>query len=267
MVFGARRKNITETYKANPEPAQVFYENHFLFLHLLATLKSQNTNTLNLNNILEKEMATKPTHVLAVGASEGGQDYHVAGTLTDLRKVYSALLTSTNLDQTKIRKLDQSLCLYRMLNQPEWTPAKDSVSLVEMLTALKRDGLNGLALNKDAAVESLKTVGKTLKSEAPALAMSFLGAVKGGLIGKAQMAATLASTFAKVQPQLGELKATGEAAVKSLRDRISGNNADGIVMQDGAHMVHATWLANPDNAKPLTSLASLKKGPATPKPA
>ncbi|AGH97574.1 hypothetical protein A11S_751 [Micavibrio aeruginosavorus EPB] len=26
MVLGARRKNITEIYKANPEPAQAFYE-------------------------------------------------------------------------------------------------------------------------------------------------------------------------------------------------------------------------------------------------
>ncbi|WP_236619961.1 hypothetical protein [Micavibrio aeruginosavorus] len=212
-------------------------------------------------------MTTKPTHVLAVGASEGGQNYHVAGSLNDLRKVYSALLASTNLDQTKIRKLDQSLCLYRMLNQPEWTPAKDSVSLVEMLSALKKDGVAALAFNKNAAVENLKSVGKTLKDEAPALAMSFLGAVKGGLIGKAQMAATLANTFSKVKPQLGELKATGEAAVQSLRDRISGNNAEGVVMKDGAYMVHATWLANPDNAKPLTSLASLKKSPGVPKPA
>jgi hypothetical protein len=204
----------------------------------------------------------QPTHVLAISTAGQAADYYVAGTLTEVKTLYQNSIRPARGDRTALRQIESGMQLYKLNTQPVWAEIEATPSLKATVESFREKGLGAVGVDQGKITDTLKTVRDALKSEAPGLGRDLLGAAKGGMMEKLKLVGNASSLFSRVSGSVQELAATGKSAVETLQNRLIGYEGDGSVTPDGTKLVHATWLANPANAKPLGDLKILKDTPS-----
>lgn len=214
---------------------------------------------------MSKSASKTPTHVLAISTAGQPANYYVAGTLAAVKALYQDSIRSARGDRATIRQLEKTMQLYKLTARPAWVEKDAPPSLRATVESLREKGLGAVGVDQDKIAGTLKNVSDALKAEAPGLGRDLLGAAKGGMLEKLKLIGSATSLFAKVNGSVQDLTDAGKTAVENLQNRLSGYDGDGIVTPDGTHLVHATWLANPANAKPL-DLKILKAAASHPAP-
>lgn len=213
--------------------------------------------------------AAKATYVLAVNNDENPEDYYVAGTLAEIRQAHQDLVQPVRGNRTETKRLEASMQLYKLTAEPAWREVKDSPSLTATFKALRTDGLKAVGVDTDKVANTVKGIADTVKTQAPGLGGDIRKAVSGGLLDKMKLLGSATSLFGAVAGSLDALKAEGKAALATVQSRLTGFEGDGIITPDGQKLVHATFIANPENAKPveLSALKETRKSaPRMPKP-
>jgi hypothetical protein len=205
-----------------------------------------------LNSLLEMSMcAAKATYVLAVKSKETPEDYYVAGTLAEIRQAHQDIVQPVRGNRAEIKCLEGGMQLYKLTAEPAWRQVNDSPSLTATFKALRTDGLKAVGVDTDKVANTVKGMADTVKTQAPGLGGDIRKAVSGGLMDKMKLLGSATSLFGAVAGSLETLKAEGKAAISTVQSRLTGFEGDGIITPDGQKLVHATFLANPENAKPL----------------
>lgn len=213
--------------------------------------------------------AAKATYVLAVKNDENPEDYYVAGTLAEIRQAHQDLVQPARGNRAETNRLEASMQLYKLTTEPAWREVTASPSLSATFKALRTEGLKAVGVDTDKVANTVRGIADTVKTQAPGLGGDIRKAVSGGLMDKMKLLGSATSLFGAVAGSLDALKAEGKAAIATVQNRLTGFEGDGIITPAGQKLVHATFIANPENAKPveLSALKETRKSaPRAPKP-
>lgn len=210
--------------------------------------------------------SAKSTLVLAISTSAQPQDYYLAGSLVEVKAIYKEATASAKGDRKAIRQLESAMQLYKLNVQPDWKDVATAPSLTATFQSLRKEGLKAIGLDQKEITATVKGVGAAIKADASAVGRDIMSAARGGMLEKMKLLGSASALFAKVSGDVLGLKATGESALETLQNRLTGYEGDGIITAAGEKMVHATFLADPAKATPVDLKMLYETKKTAPKP-